>query len=105
MSNINIEDERKIAGKAKAVLSSLVPSSPRSQTKLSVIGRAFLVATNKASDHLHSREEALNIARRNAAAALNGIYELLGKGRVPQGMIDQARDDVDAWLKALTDRV
>jgi hypothetical protein len=84
------------------VLSSLVPSSPRNAQKLSVPSKAIFTATNKASLNLYSRDEALSRPRREAAATLDVIYELLGIGRLPQGVFNQAKVAVDAWLKALT---
>ena len=91
-ADTSLDEERRIAEKASAVLSSLAPSSPRNAEKLSVLSKAIFTATNKA----------LSPARREAAATLDVIYELLGRGRLPQGVINQAKVAVDAWLKALT---
>jgi hypothetical protein len=64
--------------------------------------RSDFTATNKASLNLYSRDEALSPARREAAATLDGLYQLLGRGHLPQGVINQAKVAVDSWLKALT---
>ena len=82
-ADTSLDEERRIAEKASAVLSSLGPLSPRNAEKLSVLNKAIFTATNKASLNLYSRDEALSPARREAAAALNVIYELLGRGRLP----------------------
>ncbi len=84
------------------MLSSLTPSSPRNAEKLSVLSKAIFTATNKALLNLYSRDEALSPPRREAAATLDVIYGLLGRGRLPQGMINQAKVAADAWLEALT---
>jgi hypothetical protein len=73
-ADTSLDEERKIAEKASAVLSSLGPLSPRNAEKLSVLSKAIFTATNKA----------LSPARREAAATLDVIYELLGRGRLPQ---------------------
>jgi hypothetical protein len=101
-ADISLDEERGIAEKASEVLSSLGPLSPRNAEKLSVLSKAIFTATNKASLNLYSRDETLSPARREAAATLDVIYELLGRGRLPQGVINQAKVAVDAWLKALT---
>jgi len=101
-TDISLDEERRIAEKASAVLNSLGPLSPRNAEQLSVLSKAIYTATNKASLNLYSRDEALSPARRGASAALDVIYELLGRGRLPQGVIEQAKVAVDAWLKALT---
>jgi hypothetical protein len=100
-NDISLDEERRIAEKASAVLNSLGPLSPRNAEKLSVLNKAIYTATNKASLNLYSRDEALSSPRRAAAAALDVIYELLGRGRLPRGVIEQANVAVDAWLKAL----
>ena len=101
-TDISLDEERRIAEKASAVLNSLGPLSPRNAEQLSVLSKAIYTATNKASLNLYSRDEALSPARRGASATLDVIYELLGRGRLPQGVIEQAKVAVDAWLKALT---
>jgi len=83
-ADTSLDEERRIAEKASAVLSSLGPLSPRNAEKLSVLSKAIFTATNKASLNLYSRDEALSLARREAAATLDVIYELLGRGRLPQ---------------------
>ena len=84
------------------MLNSLGPLSPRSALKLAVLSKAIFTATNKASLNLYSRDEALSPVRREVAATLDVIYELLGRGRLPPGVINQAKVAVDAWLKSLT---
>jgi hypothetical protein len=101
-ADTSLDEERRIAENASAVLNSLGPLSPRSALKLAVLSKAIFTATNKASLNLYSRDEALSPVRREAAATHDVIYELLGRGRLPPGVINQARVAVDAWLKALT---
>ena len=101
-ADTSLDEERRIAENASAVLNSLGPLSPRSALKLAVLSKAIFTATNKASLNLYSRDEALSPVRREAAATLDVIYELLGRGRLPPGVINQAKVAVDAWLKALT---
>ena len=100
-ADTGLDQERRIAESVSAVLNSLRPSSPRNALKLAVLSKAISTATNKASLNLYFGDEALSPARREAAAALDAIYELLGKGRLPQEVINQAKVAVDAWLKAL----
>ena len=100
-ADTSLDEEWRIAEKASAVLSSLVPLSPRNAEKLSVLNKAIFTATNKASLNLYSRDEALSPARRELAATLEVIYELLGRGHLPLGVINQAKVAVDSWLKAL----
>src|SRR6516164_5390808 len=100
-ADTSLDQERRIAEKASAVLNSLGPTSPRNAEKLSVLSEAIFTATNKASLNLYSRDEALSPVRREAAATLEVIYELLGRGRLPLGVINQAKVAVDSWLKAL----
>jgi hypothetical protein len=101
-ADTSLDDERRIAERASDVLNSLGPLSPRNALKLAVLSKAIFTATNKASLNLYSRDEALSPARREAAAALDVIYQLLGRGRLPQGVINQAKEAVDAWRKALS---
>ena len=98
----SFEEERRIAENASAILSSLAPLSPRNAAKLSILSKAIFTATNKSALNLYSRDEGLNPARREAAATLDVIYELLGTGRLPEGVLNQAKAAVDAWLNGLT---
>ena len=101
-ADTSLDEERRVAEKAGAALSSIEPLSPRNAEKLSVLSKAIFTAANKASLNLYPRDETLNPARREAAATLNVIYELLGRGRLPQGVINQAKAAVEAWINALT---
>ena len=85
-ADTSLDEERRIAENASAVVNSLGPLSPRSALKLAVLSKAIFTATNKASLNLYSRDEALSPVRREAAATLDVIYELLGRGRLPPGM-------------------
>ena len=98
----SFDGERGIAENASAVLSSLAPLSPRNAAKLSILSKAVFTATNKSALNLYSRDEGLSPARREAAAALTVICELLGTGRLPEGVINQAKAAVAAWLNGLT---
>ena len=93
------DDERKAAEEAKAVLRSLVPSSPRSEAKLSIVRNAANVATNAIQKF--SGEKDLNVARFDALMALEGVCGLLGKRFLVQGVIDRAQRAVEAWVNAL----
>ncbi len=62
-ADTNFDEERRLAEKASAVLSSLTPSSPRNAEKLSVLSKAIFTATNKALLNLYSRD-ALSPPRR-----------------------------------------
>jgi hypothetical protein len=97
---MTIEDERKTAGNAKAVLSTLTPATPRTDALVHSLRTAASAATN-ASNKTLSSASALNNARGEAATALNGAAGLLHRGELTEEMIARARAAVAAWLLAL----
>jgi hypothetical protein len=98
----NIDDERKAAEDAQAVLRSLVPSSPHTQVQIDALRKAAAIAT-KAVNTFESHK-ALNDKRGEAATALNGVSGSLVSGRpLTHEMITRARNGVDAWLRGLAE--
>jgi len=99
-ANANIEEERKAAGNAKAILSWLTPSNARTDRIIFVLRYGANVASTASLTRLESRM-ALNTLRGEAATSLNAVCGLLDKGRLTQDMINQANRAVEAWLSAL----
>jgi hypothetical protein len=81
------DDERRAAEEAKAVLRSLVPSSPRSEAKLSIMRNAADVAMNAIQKF--SGEKDLNVARFGSDGARRAL-RLDGK-EVPRARGDRPR--------------
>jgi hypothetical protein len=99
--NPKIEEERKAAKNAKAVLGGLTPSSTRTDRTIFVLRYAANVAaTNMLTRHLESKI-ALDAIRDEAAKSLNAVCSLLERRRLTQDVIDQANRAVEAWLSAL----
>ena len=88
--------------KAGTELSSIEPLSPRKRREIVSSQQSNLYGGKQGVAQPLPRDETLNPARREAAATLNEIYELLGRGRLPQGLINQAKAAVEAWINALT---
>jgi hypothetical protein len=103
-SNSKIEDERKAAENAKAVLGWLTPSNARTERIISVLRTAANIATSATFTRLE-RRNALDALRNKAAKSLNIVCGLLDKGRLSADAIDEARRAVIAWLNALPHRV
>jgi hypothetical protein len=99
--NLKIEDERKAAKDAKAILGGLTPSSPRTDRIIFVLRYAAnLAATNMLTRHLESKM-ALDAIRDEPAKSLNAVCSLLERRRLTQDVVDQANRAVEGWLNAL----
>jgi hypothetical protein len=99
--NPKIEEERKAAKNAKAVLGGLTPSSTRTDRIIFVLRfAANVAAANMLTRHLESKM-ALDAIRDKAAKSLNAVCSLLDRRRLTQDVIDQANRAVEAWLNAL----
>ena len=92
----SIDDERKAAREAQAVVSSLVPSSALTKVQRELLHKTARVAT-AATMPRFSSQAAVDDARYKASLALHG---LLGNYLTPNG-IERARSAIEAWLKAL----
>ena len=95
-----LQEERKAAENAKAILGTLAPSSARTDRTIFVLRYAANLAKTRTLARLESRH-ALDSARIEAATALNGVCWLLDRGHPPQDAIDQATNAIVAWLEAL----
>jgi len=98
----SVDDERRAAEDAKAVLSSLKPSTPRFKAQIDILRVAYLAATNAMSPQLLS-QMALVHAR---GAAMNALWEVSHKwsnGTLTKEVIFGAKDAVEAWLNAPAD--
>jgi hypothetical protein len=98
---MSIAYEHTAAKEAEAVLNSLAISTPRSDAKIETMRGAADIAT-KAIENFSS-QEALDVARAEAATALRGVSGLFDGGKLTQDMIDRAKGAVTAWLSALAD--
>ena len=94
----SIDDERKAAREAKAVVSLLVPSTLPTKAQREHLHKAARVAT-EATMPRYTSQAALDDTRREADKALRG---LLGDA-LTRDMIENARGAIEAWLKALDD--
>jgi hypothetical protein len=95
----SIEDERKIAKDAEAVVRSLTPSTPRTRAQIDTLRKAAHFATTAILQNNFSSQKALNNTRGETATALRG---LLANGSLTQESISRARNAVEAWLNAST---
>ena len=91
----SIDDERKAAKEAQAVVSSLVPSSSLTKKQRELLHKTARVATGAALP-LFSSQAAVDDARYKASMALHGLGNSL-----TQNVIERARTAIEAWLKAL----
>jgi hypothetical protein len=96
---MNTEDERKASEDAEAIVNSLVPRTPRSDAKLSIIRNAAVIAASKITG-LPS-QAALDDVRDKAATMLNGVNGSLGTSMLTQELIEHARSAVGAWRREL----
>jgi hypothetical protein len=96
-----IEEERKAAKNAKAVLGGLTPSSPRTGRNIFVLRYATNLATTAALIRGLESKKALDTLRDKAAKSLNAVCSLLERRRLTQDVIDQANRAVEEWLNAL----
>ena len=99
-TNPKLQEERKAAENAKAILGTLTPSSARTDRTIFVIRYAANLAKTGTLTRLESRQ-ALDSARTQAAAALNEVCQLVDRARVTQDAVDQAMNAITAWLGAL----
>lgn len=97
-TNPKLQEERKAAENAKAILSTLTPSSARTDRTIFVLRYAANLAKTGTLTRLESRH-ALDGARIEAASALNAVCRLLDRGHLRQD--DQATNAIVAWLEAL----
>jgi hypothetical protein len=94
---MSTDDERRAAEKAQEILSSLTPTTPHSDQILIALGHAAGIAT-EGSMNVPS-EAMVNYVR--AATALRAVFLQLEQKKVNQGMIERAKQAVEAWLKEL----
>ena len=97
-----LQEERKAAQNAKAILAALTPSRARTDHTVFVLRYAANLAKTRTLARLESRQ-ALDAARIEAASALNKACRSLELDRkpLPQDAIDQATSTIVAWLEAL----
>ena len=91
-----LQEERKAAENAKALLGTLTLSSARTDRTIFVLRYAANLAKKGTLARLESRH-ALDGVRIEAATALNDVCRLLDWGHV----VDQATKAIVAWLEAL----
>lgn len=99
-ANPKIEEERKAAGNAKAILGWLTPSNARTDRLIFVLRNAANVATTATLTRLESKK-ALDALRDEAANSLNAVCGLLDRGALTREVIDQANRAVSMWVDAL----
>ena len=98
--NAKIDDERKAAQNAKAVLDCLIPSNARTNRIIFLLRNAANIARTATLTRLESKR-ALDAMRTEAATSLNQTCGLLDRGGLTQEAIYQAAGAVTAWLNAL----
>jgi hypothetical protein len=96
---MNADDEHKASEEAEAIVSSLVPRTPRSDARLSIIRNAAVIAASKITG-LPSHA-ALDDVRDKAATMLNGVNGSLGTSMLTQELIEHAKSAVGAWRREL----
>ena len=94
---MSTDDERGAAKKAQEILSSLTPTTPHSDQMLIALGNAAAIAT-EGSMNVPS-EAMVNYVR--AATALRAVFLQLEQKKLSQGMIDRAKQAVEAWVNEL----
>ena len=99
-TNPKLQEERKTAENAKALVDTLTPSTARNDRTIFVLRYAANLARTGTLTRVASRR-ALDDARMEAATSLNAICRLLERGRLTQDAIDQAASGIAAWLEAL----
>jgi hypothetical protein len=92
-------DERKAAEQAKTALSSLTPTTPRTDATVVALRMAADRATKAISGF--PSEAALDAVRGEASAALYEASHSLHRGELTRDIIDRARRIADAWLDGL----
>ncbi len=96
-----LQEERKAAENAKAILGTLTPSSSCTDSTVFILRYAANLARKGTLARLE-RKQTLDDRRIAAATDLNQVCRLLDRGHLPQDVIDQARAAVTAWLAVLT---
>jgi hypothetical protein len=99
--NAKIEEERKAAENAKAVLGWLTPSNARTDQIIFVLRYAANVAASAALIRGLESKKALDATREESTRSLNAVCNFLEKRILTQDAIDQADRAVEAWLSAL----
>jgi hypothetical protein len=99
--NAKIEEERKVAENAKAVLGWLTPSNARTDQIIFVLRYAANVAASAALIRGLESKKALDATREESTRSLNAVCNFLEKRILTQDAIDQADRAVEAWLSAL----
>jgi len=94
---MSTDDERGAAKKAQEILSSLTPTTPRSDQILIALGNAAAIAT-EGSMNVPS-EAMVNYVR--AATALRAVFLQLEQKKLSQAMIDRTKQAVEAWVNEL----
>jgi hypothetical protein len=97
---MSADEERKAATKAQATLSTLSPSTARTEEIAFNLRYASRLAT-AASAQGFSSDAVLNSLRGDASIALNAVAGSLDARTLTQDMIDKARGAVAPWLSAL----
>jgi hypothetical protein len=96
---MNTDDERKASEEAEAIVSSLVPRTPRTAAILCIIRAAAVVAAN-AITRLPN-QATLDDARDKTATMLNGVNGSLGTPMLTQELIEHAKSAIAAWRREL----
>ena len=101
MVRSKIDDERKAAENAKAVLSWLTPANGRTERIIVVLRTAANLAATATLTRLE-RRQALDALRNEAPNSLNAVCGLLWtKDLLTRNAIEEAARPVIAWLNAL----
>jgi hypothetical protein len=96
-----LQEERKAAENAKAMLGTLTPSRARSDHTIFILRYAANLAKTRTLARLESRQ-ALDDVCMEAANALNEVCRLLDRGQLPQDAVDRATNAIVAWLEVLS---
>ena len=99
--NPKIEEERKAAENAKAVLGWLTPKSARTDRIIFILRYAANLAATAVMIRGLESKKALDDTREESTRSLNEVCSLLEKRILSQDAIDQANRAVGAWLSAL----
>jgi hypothetical protein len=94
---MSTDDERKALEKAQAVLSTLAPTTARTDAITSPLQEASRLVS-VASAQGFSSDAALNNLRGEASIALSGVAGSLGGPNLTQDLIDRAKRAVAALL-------
>jgi hypothetical protein len=100
-TDAKIEEERKAAENAKAVLTRLTSKTARTDRIIFILRYAANLAATAALIRGLESKKALDATRDEAATSLNSVCSLLDKRILTQETIDQANRTVEAWLSAL----